>query len=498
MLEYFDTIKQQSSIKVKIIAGMSIVMAFVITVVMLWTLVNEYHRDLRSAKAQSTILVRTKSVQLQNTIEKNKQILITRLLTSLRSHPDFLSAKVFNDKGKIIAFLDNAYEGNSIYSYKTTKGFYRINENITNKQGKVIGTLIVKFNKNSIIKEQLSSLKDYLIAYSILFFISFIFLYWFLSIKVIDPITRMVQDVRTMAREGLHEKIHITSDDDIGVLASAINSLTMELLDKHKLLDDKNKQLETTNNELIKAKIVAEDASKIKSDFIKNISHKLKDPLGTVINNSEKTIEILSDKKTGRLDLLPDLFRILTAAKYLISHISDILDISNIESGNIQNNLEHFKLLDIINIIEGVISPIAQSNNNKLQINLLDKDLVMYTDMVKLKQSLLNLLDNAAKFTKDGNISMDITLVIESNKEWVKFVVKDTGVGIDGGDLARIFAPFTQTSNHISTQGVGLGLAITKNFCGLIGGNITVESEKNKGTIFTMVVPKELSTLHLY
>ena len=427
MSQYLETIKQQSSIKVKIIAGMAIVMAFIITIVMIWTLVNEYHRDLRSAKAQATILVRTKVAGLHSVVDKKKRIIITGMLSNLRSHPDFLSAKLFNNKGKIIAFLDNVYEQNDLYRYNTPGGTYRVNENIVNKQGKVVGTIIVKFSKNSIIKEQLSSLRDYLIAYGILFLISFIFLYWFLSIKVIDPITQMVKDIESIANEGLHQKIHITSDDDIGVLASAINSLTMELLDKQNLLDDKNKQLETTNNELVKANIVAEDANKIKSDFIKNISHKLKEPLNTIIQNSEKTIEILEDKKTGRLDLLPDLYRVLTSAKYLFSHIGDILDVSNIESGKTQNNLEYFKLIEVISTVEGIIIPIAKSNNNKLTINIADKDLVMYTDLVKLKQSLLNLLDNAAKFTRDGSISVDISVVIENNKEWVNLLSKIQG-----------------------------------------------------------------------
>ncbi len=238
------------------------------------------------------------------------------------------------------------------------------------------------------------------------------------------------------------------------------------------------------------------EASRHKSEFLANMSHELRTPLNAIIGYSELLQEECAD--LGQDDFLPDLGKIHSAGRHLLTLISGILDLSKVEAGRMTMFLEDFEVASLVEEVESVVRPLVEKNGNTFTISCPEGIGTMHADLVKVRQVLFNLLSNAAKFTESGTI----TLRVERKDPGAEgmgliphasflFSVSDTGIGITEEHMSRLFEAFSQadSSTHARYGGTGLGLALSRQFCLMMGGDITVETTPGEGSTFTVTLP---------
>ena len=237
------------------------------------------------------------------------------------------------------------------------------------------------------------------------------------------------------------------------------------------------------------ARELAEEANRTKSAFLANMSHELRTPMNAIIGYSEMLIEDAED--SGNDEPVPDLKKIHTAGKHLLGLINDVLDISKIEAGKMTLFLEDVVVPALVSEVAATIQPLVAKNQNKLVIECAPDLGNLRADVTKVRQTLFNLLSNAAKFTHGGVITLTVTRKHHQMRDWIMFRVADTGIGMTPEQLGKLFQAFVQADASTTRKygGTGLGLAISRKFCVLMGGDITVASEPGKGTAFTATIP---------
>ena len=246
-------------------------------------------------------------------------------------------------------------------------------------------------------------------------------------------------------------------------------------------------------SELTRARQDAEAANSAKSQFLAHMSHELRTPLNAIIGYSEMVEEEVAD--VGHPELAPDLQKIRAAGRHLLALINDILDLSKIEAGKLELYVEAFEVDDTVRDVVTTIRPLVQKNGNQLEVRCAEPLGTMRSDLVKVRQALLNLLSNACKFTDHGTITL--TAGRERNGaggEWLVFTIADTGIGMTSEQMGRLFEAFSQADASTARRygGTGLGLAITRRFCQMMGGDVVVASEPGRGSTFTVRLPAAL------
>jgi signal transduction histidine kinase len=229
------------------------------------------------------------------------------------------------------------------------------------------------------------------------------------------------------------------------------------------------------------------EASQHKSQFLANMSHELRTPLNAIIGVSEMLRE---DAEALKQDVEP-LDRVLGAGRHLLALINDILDLSKIEAGRMELHLESFALPPLIDDVVKTIEPLAAKNGNQVAVHCDAAIGTMHADQMRLRQALLNLMSNANKFTEKGTVTVAAHQKQENGRDWMTLSVADTGIGMTAEQMGRLFQEFSQASSTTASKygGTGLGLVISRRFCQMMGGDITVASEPGKGSVFTVRLP---------
>jgi PAS domain S-box-containing protein len=241
--------------------------------------------------------------------------------------------------------------------------------------------------------------------------------------------------------------------------------------------------------ELLAARREAEDASKAKSQFLANMSHELRTPLNAIIGYSEMVQE--EAEELGASGLATDVTRIRTAGRHLLALINDILDLSKIEAGKMELHRETFDLATLVDEILATAQPLIEKNANRLELICPPHIGTMHADLTKVRQMVLNLLSNAAKFTDHGTITLIVEREAGSGGDAIILRVRDSGIGMTPAQMDRLFEAFSQADAATAAKygGTGLGLTITKHFAQMMGGDVTVDSRPGVGSTFTIRLP---------
>jgi signal transduction histidine kinase/ActR/RegA family two-component response regulator len=326
--------------------------------------------------------------------------------------------------------------------------------------------------------------------------------------KVISgPIVHLQDTMRMVSAHKNYEVRAVKGyADEIGSLIDGFNTMLSDIQNRDTALRGANDELQTrtreleeeishrkqAQEELLKAKYVAEEASRAKSTFLANMSHELRTPLNAIIGYSEMLEEEAHDAST--VETVQDLQKIKSAGKHLLALINDVLDLSKIEAGKMSLHLETFEVSGMIEEIVTTLQPAIEKNSNTLWVHLAKDVGMMQADITKVRQILFNLLSNACKFTDHGAISVDVDQSTEQGQDWLRFRVTDTGIGISAKQKENLFQEFVQADTSIARKygGTGLGLAITHRFVQLMKGHIGVESEPGEGSTFTVHIPAQV------
>jgi signal transduction histidine kinase len=293
--------------------------------------------------------------------------------------------------------------------------------------------------------------------------------------RLLEPLKSLTAFTAEVDAGNLARQAPVVRLDEVGQLAVAFNRMLDELAAST-----------VSRGQLVVAKEQAEQASDAKSMFLANMSHELRTPLNAIIGYSEMLREDCQDGGLEQMGL--DLANIEKAGKILLVLIDDVLDISKVESGKMEFCPETFAVPSLIQEVAQTAAPLAQKRHNELRVECEPDAAEAFADPIRFRQSLLNLLGNACKFTESGVITVKASRFAD---KWVDVSVTDTGIGITGEQIAKLFRPFTQADSSTTRKygGTGLGLALSRELCRGMGGDIAVESRIGVGSTFTIRVP---------
>jgi signal transduction histidine kinase/CheY-like chemotaxis protein len=439
----------------------------------------------------------------------------TATLSALKAKEDIVAAVLYTPDGKIFAqYVPGGKSAPATIppevsrsGYRFGTGYFDVLHDVT-LNGERVGSLLLR----SDMREWSFRAK----RYALIFFV-FVFASGFFALLLSSKLQRMIsrpilqlEDTIRMVSANKNYEIRAvnTYGDEIGRLMDGFNTMLAEIQQRDTALLNANDQLharteelerevdqrQQAQEELLKAKHAAEDASRAKSAFVANMSHELRTPLNAIIGYSEMLEE--ETRESGNSEVIQDLQKIQTAGKHLLSLINDVLDLSKIEAGKMTLHLETFDVVPMIRQIVSTLERAAVKNANIIKVHIDDGVGTMRADVTKVRQILFNLVSNACKFTDSGTISISVQPITTEGEEWIRFQVTDTGIGITPKQRQQLFQEFAQADTSISRKygGTGLGLAISHRFVQMMSGQIQVESDPGQGSTFTVLLPVEVRT----
>jgi signal transduction histidine kinase/DNA-binding response OmpR family regulator len=430
----------------------------------------------------------------------------TAVLQGLSSKPHIMYARLFQQNGALLA----TYSHSGIDSQILPKS--PLPEGSTWKKDQLELTRRIKLNEKAIGTVSIlfyaeaahSSLINFLKIIALFMLISLVGAF-LLTLKLQRIIAAPILNLAATAKLITTEKnysIRARREDggEFGVLTDGFNEMLQQIEIRDEQLRHDSEEMEkevaartadlvALNAEVTASKERAEYASRAKTEFLANMSHELRTPLNAIIGYSELLEEEMLDR--GKEEAIPDLKKINAAGQHLLRLINDILDLSKIEAGKTQLFLESFDIRSMVEEVLNTIQPSFTERKNTLSIHCAADLGFMHGDVVKVRQILFNLLSNACKFTKEGNVWLETTRRKSATGDEILFWIRDTGIGMTPDQLSRLFRPFNQADASTTRRfgGTGLGLAISYRFCRIMGGDITVESKLGEGSAFTLRLP---------
>ncbi|NTW97438.1 MAG: HAMP domain-containing protein, partial [Oscillochloris sp.] len=328
-----------------------------------------------------------------------------------------------------------------------------------------------------------------------------------LSGRIALRIGRLTGATARVAAGDLERRVEVVSQDELGVLAQGFNHMLDSLREQRSTLEQRNAELQASlrrqeqltadlvrrkqaEEEAQRAQAAAEAASQAKSMFLATMSHELRTPLNAILGYAQ----LLRMGAAGGDPLVESkqLDRILAAGRHLTTLISNVLDFSKIEQGKIELKIGPVEIYPLVREVADIVLPLMQQQSNTLHIVCPPDSGLIETDGPKLRQVLFNLLSNAAKFTEHGTITLRVRRQEAGEASpYISFEVSDTGIGIAADQLDKLFQPFSQIDSSVTRRfdGTGLGLALSRQLCIALGGDIEVESAPGHGSTFRVRLP---------
>ncbi|MDD2764123.1 MAG: response regulator [Opitutaceae bacterium] len=465
--------------------------------------------------------------EIYRRVEATQRLLLDSIVTALQKDPTaadlslqtlqsdevIVAAAVYSADNKLLAkyiksgaseFIPLPQRINLNFSTDQVVAFHPLRS----KEGKVLGTLYLKADVAKLASERFGNVARGMVIIFLACCLLAMLVAQKLQRSLTNPISELAAAARRIAgRQDYTVRVQERGNDEIGTLTRSFNQMlqtieqrSAELEVARKNAEDARESLRQINEgleqkvsertaELERAVVAAKEANQAKSAFLAKMSHELRTPMNAIIGYSEMLQEDANEK--GEEEAAADLQKILSAARHLLGLINDVLDLSKIEAGKMQLYLETFDLQILVTEVSTTIAPLIEKRKNELIVNCTPAIGSMYGDATKIRQTLLNLLSNASKFTENGRIELKIDREITDNQVWVVMHVTDTGIGMTEEQMGRLFKAFSQADASTTSKfgGTGLGLAISKQFAQMMGGDISVKSTSGTGSTFTLRVP---------
>jgi len=428
------------------------------------------------------------------------KVTATATLWALKARGDIVSAALYTTDNNIFASYARSGADPSVVrphlpqgrGLRFERGYLEVSRDVTLNEARV-GVLFLQ----SDMRQWNARVQRYIAILSI-FVLASGFFAWLVASKlqllISGPILYLGNVMRTVSINKNYETRAAKSyDDEIGKLIDGFNTMLSEIQQRTLELEQEITQHKQTQEELLKAKQAAEQANRAKSAFLASMSHELRTPLNAIIGYSELLEE---EAESGNPRFSPDLQKIHGAARHLLALINDILDLSKIEAGKMQLQLEDFDISKLVREVVATLQPTVQKNRNRLHVYLAKDIGTMRADITKVRQILFNLMSNACKFTENGTISLEVERDASEREKWIRFRVNDTGIGMTAEQQENLFKEFAQADVSTARKygGTGLGLAISQRFAQLMGGKIEVTSDPGKGSTFTARLHAEVQS----